>query len=190
MTLPCLNSKSGRIELIIGCMYASKTSTLLSFYHKYKALDKNLLAINYADDTRYGNGIISTHNHASIKAECVKELMPLLETDDYKKSDAIFINEGQFFNDLYDFCVQAADIDKKTIFVCGLDGDFQRKPFINITNLIPMAECVHKLHSCCVFCKDGTPGNFTKRTINSTERICIGGSESYVAVCRYHFLQN
>ena len=90
-------------------MYASKTSTLLSFYHKYKALDKNLLAINYADDTRYGNGIISTHNHASIKAECVKELMPLLETDDYEKSDAIFINEGQFFNDLYDFCVQAAE---------------------------------------------------------------------------------
>ena len=41
-----------------------------------------------------------------------------------------------------------------------------------------------------IFCKDGTPGNFTKRTINSTERICIGGSESYVAVCRYHFLQN
>ena len=87
MTLPCLNTKSGRIELIIGCMYASKTSTLLSFYHKYKALDKNLLAINYADDTRYGNGIISTHNHASIKAKCVKELIPLLQTDDYKKSD-------------------------------------------------------------------------------------------------------
>ena len=188
-SLPCLHTKSGRIELIIGCMYASKTSTLLSFYHKYKALNKNLFAINFADDTRYGNGIISTHNHSSIKATCVKKLLPLLETEDYINSDAIFINEGQFFDDLYDFCVKAADIDKKTIFVCGLDGDFQRKPFTNITNLIPMAESIHKLHSCCIYCQDGTPGNFTKRLTDSKKRICIGGTESYVSVCRFHFLQ-
>ena len=53
-----------------------------------------------------------------------------------------------------------------------------------------MAECIHKLHSCCIYCQDGAPGNFTKRLINSKKRICIGGAESYVSVCRFHFLQS
>ena len=185
-----LNPKCGRIELIIGCMYASKTSTLLSYYYKYKALNKNLLAINYIEDKRYGTGKISTHNHESISAKCVKNLTPILETKEYIESDIIFINEGQFFDDLYKFCIRAADIDKKKVFVCGLDGDFERKPFKNITDLIPMAENIHKLSSCCIECKDGTPGTFTKRINSSKERICIGGTESYIPVCRFHFLQS
>ena len=183
-----INPRCGRIELIIGCMYASKTSKLLSYYYKYKALGKNLLTINYIDDTRYGKGIISTHNQESIEALCLKKLLPLFNNEDYKKSDVIFINEGQFFDDLYNFCVKAADVDKKTIFVCGLDGDFERKSFKNITDLIPMAENVHKLSSCCIYCKDGTPGNFTKRLTCDKQRICIGGTESYAPVCRHHFL--
>ena len=34
-------------------------------------------AINYIDDTRYGKGIISTHNQESIEALCLKEIEQL-----------------------------------------------------------------------------------------------------------------
>ena len=45
------------------------------------------------------------------------------EIIDYK---VLFINEGQFFTDLYDFVSEMLELDK-IIFVCGLVGDFQRK---------------------------------------------------------------
>lgn len=38
----------------------------------------------------------------------------------------IGIDEAQFFEDLYDFCVKAADQDGKTVIVAGLDGDYLR----------------------------------------------------------------
>lgn len=40
--------------------------------------------------------------------------------------DVIGIDEAQFFDDLYDFCREAADIDGKTVIVAGLDGDYLR----------------------------------------------------------------
>lgn len=38
----------------------------------------------------------------------------------------IGIDEAQFFEDLYDFCREAADHDGKTVIVAGLDGDYLR----------------------------------------------------------------
>lgn len=44
--------------------------------------------------------------------------------------DVIGIDEAQFFEDLYDFCVKVADYDKKTVIVAGLDGDYMRCLFL------------------------------------------------------------
>ena len=44
-------------------------------------------------------------------------------------SKVILINEGQFFNDLYDWVKDMCDNYNKQIYVCGLDGDFRRKNF-------------------------------------------------------------
>ena len=41
----------------------------------------------------------------------------------------IAVDEAQFFPDLLDFCVQAADRDAKVVLVAGLDGDFLRRQF-------------------------------------------------------------
>lgn len=38
------------------------------------------------------------------------------------------------------------------VIVAALDGTFQRKPFSNIINLLPMAEKVMKLTAVCVYC--------------------------------------
>lgn len=38
----------------------------------------------------------------------------------------IGIDEAQFFEDLYDFCEEAADNYGKTVIVAGLDGDYLR----------------------------------------------------------------
>ena len=42
---------------------------------------------------------------------------------------AIAIDEAQFFPDLLQFCLEAAEQDNKLVMVAGLDGDFRRRRF-------------------------------------------------------------
>ena len=70
--------------------------------------------------------------------------------------------------------------------MAGLDADsFQRK-FGELIDCIPIACDVTKLSALCMKCNDGTPGPFTKRTVDDTCLELIGGSDKYVAVCRNH----
>ena len=49
----------------------------------------------------------------------------------------------------------------QTVIVAALDGTFQRKPFGDILNLIPLAESVTKLTAVCMVCFG--PASFSKR---------------------------
>jgi thymidine kinase len=69
--------------------------------------------------------------------------------------------------------------------VAALDGTFQRKPFGNILNLVPLAEMVSKLSSVCIDC--GKEAAFTRRTVDCQEVELIGGEETYKPVCRSCF---
>ena len=103
----------------------------------------------------------------------------------------IFIEEGQFFSDIVDFCKKAVDIDKKFVVVSALDGDFQREPFPQISQLYPLADKVTKLNAICLRCSNKgiqNDASFSLRTVNSMDKHFVGGKDSYEAVCRYHYL--
>ena len=91
-------------------------------------------------------------------------------------------NEGQFFPDLEEFVEKMLE-QKKKIYICGLDGDFERKKFGQILNLIPLCDKVTKLTSLCSLCKNGTPGIFSKRITSEKEQTVVG-SDNYIPVCR------
>jgi thymidine kinase len=94
----------------------------------------------------------------------------------------ILINEGQFFPDLFEF-VNSLLLERKKVYICGLDGDFERKKFGSILELIPLCDKVTKLTSLCSLCRDGTPGIFSMRLTQETEQTVVG-SENYIPVCR------
>ena len=48
---------------------------------------------------------------------------------DVGHAQVLAIDEAQFFSDLLEFCVHAADADGKLVLVAGLDGDFRRQRF-------------------------------------------------------------
>ena len=52
--------------------------------------------------------------------------------------DVVAIDEGQFFLEIVDFCEELANLGV-IVLVAALDGTFQRKPFGNIINLLPIA---------------------------------------------------
>lgn len=84
----------------------------------------------------------------------------------------IGIDEAQFFGDLYDFCCEAADTDGKTAIVAGLDGDYLRRSFGSVLDIIPIADTVTKLTARCELC--GRKAFFTYRKTEETETELIG----------------
>lgn len=181
--------KTGKIEIIVGCMFSGKSSELIKIINRYRVLNKKILIVNHTIDKRYNDNSITTHNQ--ITMDCVSiDSLTLLKTDpkfNYLESEVIVIEEAQFFNDLYEFVKYAADIDNKIIIVAGLDGDSNREPFGDILKLIPISDTIIKLSALCILCKDGTVANFSKRIIENKDQICVGSTE-FIPVCRYHFL--
>ncbi len=192
MTTP---NNTGYLEIIIGPMFSSKTSTLLEIYKKCKFCNISVSIINHSIDQRYHNTMVSTHD--KIMAPCIQanklsEIWlndnidnELVDNDSYtllQNSGVILINEGQFFSDLYEVVVDMLNKNKK-VYICGLDGDFERKKFGSVLDLIPLCDKVTKLTSLCSLCKDGTPGIFSMRLTKEREQTVVG-SENYIPVCR------
>ena len=184
-----LDNKMGSIELYIGPMFSGKSSMLIKTAKNYESIGKKILAINNKKDTRYGINKITTHDKLSIDAIMVSKLNDIHKnySQEFKKADIILIEELQFFNDIK-FIINAAEKYSKKVVASGLDGDFQRKPFKSVIELIPYCDTVTKLRGFCKICKDGTPSIFSKRIVNSTDNILVGGSDSYISVCRKHFI--
>lgn len=181
-------SNVGRIELIIGCMYSGKTSEMMRRIQMYKTLNIPIAIYTHSSDTRYAeSGNICTHNRMCIAAYPVTNLMNIRNLEEYKKAKVVFIEEAQFFADLFHTVLECVDIDKKIVIVSGLDGDFQMKPFEQMVKLIPCAETVTKLNALCKICGDGTPASFSKRIVFSQERELVGSDGVYEAVCRKHY---
>ena len=176
------SSKSaGYLELIIGPMYSGKTSKLLEIYKQCKFCNIGVSIINHSIDNRYHDTMVSSHD--KIMAPCLQaKNLNDIWNDELKNSDVILINEGQFFPDLYEMVVEML-ASKKKIYICGLDGDFERKKFGTILDLIPLCDKVTKLTSLCSQCKDGTPGIFSMRLTSEKEQTVVG-SDNYIPVCR------
>ena len=141
-------------------------------------------------DTRAGPGRVVAHTgqwEACVEVERLADLETRLGARAYAALDVIGIDEAQFMPDLLDFCLRAADRDGKRVVVAGLDGDFLRQPFGQITELLPIADSVDKILAQCDYC--GAPAPFTSRTVESKETYLVGGSESYRPVCRFHYLE-
>ena len=173
----------GTISVIIGCMFSGKTSELIRIARRNKVINKKVLLINHTDDTRYAESQVISHDLIGIDCITCSNLSDILKLDLYPESDIICIDEGQFYSNLYSFCKTAADSGKH-VYVCGLDGDYKQEPFGEILKLIPIAEDVKKLNAFGKGCNNGNLGFFTKRIVDSNERVLIGSTESYIPVCR------
>jgi thymidine kinase len=192
-TMTTSNNNTGYLELFIGSMYSGKSTRLVDIYKQCKFCNITVTVINHIIDKRYDNELLSTHDQVKIPCLQASELNDLWRYNGYENkdlcahnavrdSDVILINEGQFFPDLYDVVVDMLNCNKK-VYICGLDGDFERKKFGQILDLIPMCDKVTKLTSLCSQCKDGTPGIFSMRLTNETAQTVVG-SDNYIPVCR------
>ncbi|XP_074545235.1 thymidine kinase, cytosolic [Halichoeres trimaculatus] len=169
----------GQIQVIFGPMFSGKSTELMRRVRRFQIAQYNCLVVKYAKDTRYSDTGMATHDKntmAAVPANRLEDVRPLA-----LKACVIGIDEGQFFPDTVEFCEEMANLGK-IIIVAALDGTFQRKPFGNILNLVPLAESVVKLHAVCMQCYKEAA--YTKRIGAEKEVEVIGGADKYQAACR------
>ena len=170
------NNECGYLEIFIGPMFSGKTSKLIDLYKQYSFCNIPLAVINHSSDTRYDDTMLSTHD--KIMIPCIQTSTLNRVTNEMDNVDVILINEGQFFEDLYDFVVDMLKFNKK-IYVSGLDGDFKREKFGKILDLIPLCDSIQKLKAVCAC---GESAIFSKRL--SEEKDQYLPNAPYIPVCR------
>lgn len=179
----------GDLRLIVGPMFAGKTTALLEAVHDAEMSNKQAIVVTSALDNRYGTSLCASHDGYSRPAVAVQELLPLLDPHktpvDMNGIDIIAVDESQFFPDLKVFCLKAVEDLGKTVVVAGLNGDFQRNTFGDMTELMPYADSVLMLQARCTFCDQPAP--FTLRLVADHDQRLVGGKDAYQPVCRGHY---
>lgn len=180
------------ITLILGPMFASKSTTLGAYLEREYYSGKKCLLIKYEGDNRYGDAEdpLITHsghiyNKFDVKAlSCIKSA--IIYMDDY---DVFGIDEGQFFPDIHVHTEFLANYGKK-VFVAALNSDANRDSFGRIHDLVAKAEKIITLSAICIDCRRKAHfttkinNSITSHESNSGIDIEIGGADIYKPVCR------
>lgn len=148
------------LELILGPMFSGKTTALLT---RRKG---NTLIINHLFDTR-GAGVKTHDGIEEVAMKC--SVLPNVSV-----YDTVLIDEAQFFTSL-----EGVEDLAPNVVVAGLSGDYLRKPFGKILELIPKADKVTFLTAVC---DCGKPAPFTKRI--SGEDCLVSVESEYKPKCR------
>ena len=183
------------IELIIGHMFSGKTTELLRRLNRHKLANKRVLIVKYAQDNRYSENVVCTHDNIkndnsfsivnTTDLNVVADYL-LLEMESSRPIDVIGIDEGQFYEDINFFCDLWANYHNKKIIISGLNGDYKRHIFENLISLFPICEKITKLTS---ICRCGNDASFTHRKIKDTKQEIIGGKDIYEPLCRKCFFK-
>ncbi len=189
--IPDIRFRKMSLELLLGPMFAGKSSALLTIVKRHRSLGWPVMVITHSIDKRYGDDPqIVNHDLQKLPAIACDTLTPLFEHPDYAGAKLVVVEEAQFFGDLVPFVLRAVDDDHKHVVVVGLDGDAERRPFGKVLDLVPYADRIQKLTALCHLCADGTPAIFTHayqdpQVVGQTN---VGAADKYAPMCRKHYL--
>ncbi len=170
---------AGWIEVIIGSMFSGKTTELMRRIDRMRRAGRQVQV--FSRDKRFQENAIVSHDKRSENATYAETAEDIRKRLSWK-TEIIGIDEGQFYDeDLVSFC-RCMALEQKVVIVAGLDQDFRTEPFNTMLRLVAEAESVTKLNAVCSRC--GNPAIRNHRKTDSNERIVIGASEAYQALCR------
>lgn len=165
-------------------MFSGKSTSLLGHAKMYEKFEKRVIII----DSNMNNRSYSNHAGATYPLDGINRIstscLMSVEVDNF---DVICIDEAQFFPDLHDFVRMHSS---KIIIVAGLICDYQGNKFGKISDILHLADEIHHMKSKCGLCERENrivDACFTKRIVSTSDTVLIGGKESYIAVCKYHF---
>ncbi len=172
---------TGWIEVICGSMFSGKTEELISRLRRELYAKRKIQVFKPATDTRYATTAVVSHSENRLDCTPVhsaEELLAAVEED----TNAIGIDECQFFGDAIVDVVQLLADRGYRVICAGLDQDYLGKPFGPMPTLLAVAEYVTKKLAVCMKC--GNPANRSQRLGAREELVLLGASDRYEARCR------
>lgn len=172
--------QSGWIEVVCGSMFSGKTEELIRRVRRAVIAQQEVKIFKPSVDKRYHENDVVSHNKNSLRSIAVEKSTEIEQATTL--GDVIAIDEAQFFDDgIIDVCVNLANKGHRVI-VCGLDMDFEGKPFGPMPGLMSVAEFVTKLHAICASC--GDVASYSYRLVPSKDKVLLGETNTYEARCR------
>lgn len=172
------------IEVITGCMFAGKTTALLS---RLRSTNNKYLLVKPKIDDREIGDTVSTHNGISAKAIRVGKLSDIFK--ELKNIKVVGIDEAQFFTKSIIEDLNYLKSKNIKIIIAGLEKDYLNQPFKSMMEIIAISDSITRLKAKCHQCgKDATYSH--RKNTNSKAQLLIGSENFYEALCEKCFNNN
>lgn len=181
--------QTGKLTVIVGCMFASKTDTLISLMGREKYRKRDVICFKPRRDNRYSENKIVSHTGIELTCHVVDSVSEIENSlQPWKKNNpqdcrmSVGIDETQFFDPAIAGLLSTLALDGFRVFASGLDLDSFGHPFGPMPELLAYADEIIKLNAQCVICGNDANRTYRKPDV-SKEVVHVGGSSDYESRC-------
>jgi thymidine kinase len=178
----------GKLETIVGAMFAGKTSELLKRILWAKHQSKKIIVIKPVVDNRYGQEKIITHNDLSHECFSMNDWKHVNDNFKFHKDfvDMVFLDEVQFMK-TDETLENVEEILNSGIDVVssGLDQDSRGRPWETSSMLLGLSDKIIKIYGFCNVC--GMEATKTYRKTEGGGRTQVGAADIYEPRCLKHW---
>ena len=171
-----------------GAMGSSKTANAIMVRHNYLERGQRVLMLKPRLDNRDGETMIASRS--GLRCEC--HFIEDLDRFNVRDYDCLIVDEAQFLTRAQvERLVRVVDVDNVPVIAYGLRCDFRNELFEGSQWLLAWADTIEEVKTIC-WC--GKKAVCNARVVDGKvaregEQIVLGGSESYVSLCRRHWTQ-
>ncbi len=171
-----------------GAMGSSKTANAIMVRHNYLERGQRVLMLKPRLDNRDGETMIASRS--GLRCEC--HFIEDLDRFNVRDYDCLIVDEAQFLTRAQvERLVRVVDIDNVPVIAYGLRCDFRNELFEGSQWLLAWADTIEEVKTIC-WCGKKAVCNarvVDGKMVREGEQIVLGGSESYVSLCRRHWTQ-
>ena len=188
----------GKLYFRYGAMGSSKTANALMVQYNYIEKGQKCILLKPKTDDRDGAKIVKSRMGLSAEATFVEDFIAEVkdkwftgESEGWKELDCVIVYEAQFLTEeQVDILAEVVDRYDLPVICYGLRTDFTSHLFPGSKRLMEIANYIEEVPTVC-WC--GRRAHFNARVSNGKivrtgEQVMVGGNESYVSLCRRHFL--
>ena len=178
----------GKLETIVGAMFAGKTSELLKRILWAKHQSKKIIVIKPIIDDRYDQEKIITHNDLSHDCFSMKNWKHVNDNFKFNRDivDVLFLDEIQFMNTDETLDNVETILNNGIDVVCsGLDQDSRGRPWETSSMLLGLSDKIIKIYGFCNVC--GMEATKTYRKTEGGGRTQVGAADIYEPRCLKHW---
>ncbi|MFK7843081.1 MAG: thymidine kinase [Sphingorhabdus sp.] len=186
-----------KLYFYYASMNAGKSSNLLQAAFNYGERGMKVMLWTAAIDDRASFGAIASRIGLNADAHRFHDgtdmFAAVREEHDENELACVLIDEAQFLTeDQVWQCAKIADKAGIPVLCYGLRTDFQGNLFPGSAKLLGLADSLVELKAVCECGRKATMNlriDESGNAIAAGEQTEIGGNESYVALCRKHFME-